>query len=77
VDRPAAARQLLSQAAMPSDTSPVADTDSLEVEFSGTKEQIADANARLVAGGFKVYGIHPVNKSLEQTFLEMTGGGAK
>jgi ABC-2 type transport system ATP-binding protein len=75
VDRPEAARQLLGQTAVASSASVDTDTESHEVEFSGTKEQIAEANARLIAGGFKVYGIRPVNKSLEQTFLEMTGGG--
>jgi ABC-2 type transport system ATP-binding protein len=77
VDRPAAARQLFGQPGNASAASAAVDADSHEVEFTGTKEQIAEANARLIADGIKVYGIRPVNKTLEQTFLEMTGGGTK
>ncbi|MBT2290934.1 ABC transporter ATP-binding protein [Paenibacillus albidus] len=39
-----------------------------------TREEIADLNARLVAGGIKVYSIHALSRSLEDQFLEMTGG---
>jgi ABC-2 type transport system ATP-binding protein len=72
VDRPAVALQLLGQAGIPSIV-----LEGQELKLTGSKERIADANAALVAGGVKVYGIHPVTKTLEQTFLEMTGGGAK
>lgn len=39
------------------------------------REQIADLNSRLVAAGIKVYGIQVLTRSLEDQFLEMTGGG--
>ncbi|GGF83279.1 putative ABC transporter ATP-binding protein YhcH [Paenibacillus albidus] len=39
-----------------------------------TREEIAELNARLVAGGIKVYSIHALSRSLEDQFLEMTGG---
>lgn len=35
----------------------------------------AQVNARLVNHGIAVYGIRPVTRSLEDQFLEMTGGG--
>ncbi|REE92792.1 ABC-2 type transport system ATP-binding protein [Paenibacillus taihuensis] len=38
------------------------------------RETIAQINASLVAAGIKVYGIRVLNKSLEDQFLEMTGG---
>lgn len=38
------------------------------------RETIAEINAALVAAGIKVYGIRVLNKSLEDQFLEMTGG---
>lgn len=38
------------------------------------REQVADINARLVAAGIKVYGIRAQVKSLEDQFLEVTGG---
>jgi ABC-2 type transport system ATP-binding protein len=41
---------------------------------SANREQIAAINASLVEAGIKVYGIRVLNKSLEEQFLEMTGG---
>ncbi|GGE49477.1 putative ABC transporter ATP-binding protein YhcH [Pullulanibacillus camelliae] len=38
------------------------------------KEAIPDINARLVREGIKVYSIEPIRKSLEERFLELTGG---
>ncbi|AIQ11587.1 ABC transporter ATP-binding protein [Paenibacillus durus] len=38
------------------------------------REAIPDLNAKLVSGGVKVYGIKEVVVSLEDQFLEMTGG---
>jgi ABC-2 type transport system ATP-binding protein len=38
------------------------------------RDAIASINAELVAAGIKVYGIRVLNKSLEDQFLEMTGG---
>ncbi|THF74713.1 ABC transporter ATP-binding protein [Cohnella fermenti] len=42
--------------------------------ITATREQIADANRILVEAGFKVYGIRTRTKSLEDQFLEVTGG---
>lgn len=39
------------------------------------REGIAEINARLVQAGIAVYGIRPQKRSLEDQFLEMTGGG--
>ncbi|MEC0239277.1 ABC transporter ATP-binding protein [Paenibacillus dokdonensis] len=39
-----------------------------------TRDETAEMNARLVQAGIKVYGIHTVTRSLEEQFLEMTGG---
>ncbi|MDP4098941.1 ABC transporter ATP-binding protein [Paenibacillus sp. P96] len=38
-------------------------------------EDTADLNARLAAAGIKVYSIHRSVRTLEDQFLEMTGGG--
>jgi len=38
------------------------------------REAVADMNARLVGAGIRVYGIRVQTKSLEDQFLEMTGG---
>ncbi|MBO7747785.1 ABC transporter ATP-binding protein [Paenibacillus sp. MWE-103] len=38
------------------------------------RETVARINAELVGAGIKVYGIRVLNKSLEDQFLEMTGG---
>ncbi|MBW7476749.1 ABC transporter ATP-binding protein [Paenibacillus oenotherae] len=38
------------------------------------REEVAAINARLITAGFKVYAIRVQNKSLEDQFLEMTGG---
>jgi ABC-2 type transport system ATP-binding protein len=44
------------------------------IEISVEHEQIPAINAALVSKGVKVYGIQTVAKSLEERFLEMTGG---
>ncbi|MBA2869769.1 ABC-2 type transport system ATP-binding protein [Anoxybacillus calidus] len=44
------------------------------IEISVEREQIPAINAALVSKGVKVYGIQTVAKSLEERFLEMTGG---
>ncbi|MEO3945561.1 ABC transporter ATP-binding protein [Gorillibacterium sp. CAU 1737] len=44
------------------------------LELAVTGEQAADVNEQLVKAGIRVYGFHPVKKSLEDKFLEMTGG---
>jgi ABC-2 type transport system ATP-binding protein len=38
------------------------------------RDTIAVINAELVTAGFKVFSIRVLNKSLEEQFLEMTGG---
>lgn len=50
----------------------VVSEDGLQVEAE--REQIADMNAALVRAGIRVYGIRAVAKTLEDQFLEMTGG---
>ena len=40
----------------------------------GDENMIADINATLVGAGIRVYAIQPVTRSLEDQFLEMTGG---
>ncbi|MGZ4032391.1 MAG: ABC transporter ATP-binding protein [Tumebacillaceae bacterium] len=40
-----------------------------------TQEQIPDVNAALVQAGVRVYGIRAVSMTLEDKFLQMTGGG--
>lgn len=42
----------------------------------GDRDMIADINAALVEAGIRVYAIQPVTRSLEDQFLEMTGGGS-
>ncbi|MGG4340985.1 ABC transporter ATP-binding protein [Paenibacillus lautus] len=42
----------------------------------GDENMIADINAALVGAGIRVYAIQPVTRSLEDQFLEMTGGGS-
>lgn len=42
--------------------------------FEGDREQIAAANITLVQAGLKVYGIRKHTKTLEDQFLEVTGG---
>lgn len=42
----------------------------------GDENMIADINAALVGAGIRVYAIQAVTRSLEDQFLEMTGGGS-
>ncbi|WP_020618771.1 ABC transporter ATP-binding protein [Paenibacillus daejeonensis] len=44
------------------------------VVFLGNRENIAACNAQLVQAGIKVYGIRQQIKTLEDQFLEVTGG---
>ncbi|PAD77691.1 ABC transporter ATP-binding protein [Paenibacillus campinasensis] len=46
------------------------------VVVRGTPDMVAEMNARLVSAGVNVYGIMPVTRSLEDQFLEVTGGEA-
>jgi ABC-2 type transport system ATP-binding protein len=44
------------------------------VSLSATRDDVAKINRALVEAGIPVYGIRIITKSLEDTFLEMTGG---
>lgn len=44
------------------------------ISIEAGREEIAELNARLVAAGFKVYSIRALSRSLEDQFLEITGG---
>ncbi|MEK3882842.1 ABC transporter ATP-binding protein [Paenibacillus sp. PL2-23] len=44
------------------------------IVVQGNKERAAELNAALVHAGIKVYGVRAETKSLEDQFLEMTGG---
>ncbi len=44
------------------------------ISVEATREDIAELNAKLVAAGFKVYSIRALARSLEDQFLEITGG---
>lgn len=44
------------------------------ISVEAGREDIAELNARLVAAGFKVYSIRALSRSLEDQFLEITGG---
>lgn len=67
VDRPADAAATLGGA--------VQRTESGGIIVQAGREEAADINARLVAAGIRVYGIRSMTKSLEDQFLEVTGGG--
>lgn len=45
------------------------------IVISVSREQIPELNARLVHEGLQVYGIRNVTHTLEDQFLQMTGGG--
>lgn len=44
------------------------------ISVEAGREDIAELNAKLVAAGFKVYSIRALSRSLEDQFLEITGG---
>ncbi|WP_238652306.1 ABC transporter ATP-binding protein [Paenibacillus piscarius] len=44
------------------------------VAVQASREEIAELNAKLVGGGVKVYSIKALSRSLEDQFLEITGG---
>ncbi|ULO06649.1 ABC transporter ATP-binding protein [Paenibacillus sp. 19GGS1-52] len=44
------------------------------IVLAATREEIAEWNAKLVTGGIKVYSIKTLARSLEDQFLEITGG---
>ncbi|ANY74554.1 bacitracin ABC transporter ATP-binding protein [Paenibacillus ihbetae] len=51
-----------------------AKTEGNKVIVRGNPETVADINAILVGAGIRVFSIQPVTESLEDQFLEMTGG---
>lgn len=51
-----------------------AKTEGNRVIVRGNPETVADINALLVEAGIRVFSIQPVTESLEDQFLEMTGG---
>lgn len=51
-----------------------AKTEENRVIVRGNPETVADINALLVEAGIRVFAIQPVTESLEDQFLEMTGG---
>ncbi|MFD3765364.1 MULTISPECIES: ABC transporter ATP-binding protein [Paenibacillus] len=51
-----------------------AKTEGNRVIVRGNPETVADINALLVEEGIRVFAIQPVTESLEDQFLEMTGG---
>lgn len=44
------------------------------IAVDAVREEIAELNAKLVAAGIKVYSIKAMSRSLEDQFLEITGG---
>ncbi|MWC30409.1 ABC transporter ATP-binding protein [Paenibacillus sp. MMS18-CY102] len=66
VDRPEDAAALL--------TGHRTKVDSSAVELEANREEAASINAQFVASGIKVYGFRVQSKSLEEQFLEITGG---
>ena len=47
-----------------------------QVEIDVSKEQIPDLIAKAVIADISIYSVQPMQKTLEDQFLEMTGGGA-
>ena len=47
-----------------------------QVEIDVSKEQIPDLIAKAVNANISIYSVQPMQKTLEDQFLEMTGGGA-
>lgn len=45
------------------------------LEVTTNRQTVADINACLVKANIKVYGIQPKTKTLEEKFMEVTGGG--
>jgi ABC-2 type transport system ATP-binding protein len=66
VDRPEEAAALLSEYTVV--------REGAALSLHADRDTVAAINASLVGAGFKVYGIRILTKSLEDQFLEMTGG---
>lgn len=49
-------------------------TDQRQIQISIPKARIPEINQKLMAAGINVYGVHTVRRTLEDKFLEMTGG---
>ncbi|MDQ6421163.1 ABC transporter ATP-binding protein [Paenibacillus sp. LHD-117] len=87
-DQPASARRVVMEVDQPEEAVQTLSASGQTAELSGAgqgagagsiaiyggKEEIATANAALVHAGIKVYGIREDVKSLEDQFLEVTGG---
>ncbi|MBU7318671.1 ABC transporter ATP-binding protein [Paenibacillus oleatilyticus] len=69
VDRPDAALELLGEA-----NRAKTEGAELSVWLPNRREAIAELNAHFVAAGIRVYGIRTLTKTLEEQFLEVTGG---
>ncbi|OXM13730.1 ABC transporter ATP-binding protein [Paenibacillus herberti] len=77
VDRPDEAARLLQEEIRTADGVPAKlDIRSAEgsILLDAMREDIAELNGLLVRGGIRVYSIRSVSKSLEDQFLEVTGG---
>ncbi|MFD0589835.1 ABC transporter ATP-binding protein [Paenibacillus sp. GCM10027627] len=68
VDRPEGAIEALTSAGIP------AELDGGGIVIEGDRERAAAVNALLVGAGIKVFGIRAAVKTLEDQFIEMTGG---
>ncbi|WP_163853905.1 ABC transporter ATP-binding protein [Paenibacillus elgii] len=69
VDRPDAALELLGEAHRAK-----TEGSELVVWLPNRREATAELNARFVSAGIRVYGIRTLTKTLEEQFLEVTGG---
>lgn len=70
VDRPDAAVQIL-QTIMAGDE---ITTDQRHIQIRIPKDQIPEINQKLMAAGINVYGVNTIKKTLEDKFMEITGG---
>jgi len=75
VDRVADALPLL-QERYPQAMVRIDETSSGWLELTVSRDEVPAVVHDLVQAGFKLYGVRTVTKSLEDTFLEMTGGGS-
>lgn len=57
---------------MPDRLAAVSDT---FVELSVTEEELPTVNQKLMENGIQIYGVQPVGNLLEDSFIEITGGG--
>lgn len=74
VDDPARAQSVLAENGLTGENLPAAQSNRAGMSLRLERERIPEVNALLVAAGVKVYGIREVSVSLEDQFLQMTGG---